>query len=186
VFGYIDLSCNKIGDHTGDPTHFCGFLLAILSWSTFFIANQSLSLKETLIESLDLEVHSNVLSLFQIFIIYKPSHTVPVCSLWEHFIFSPHYSFQCDILVPCQCVDCKNASFSHYALLLGCEPICKSVGSCLLFFLMPKLVCSPGNNFFYKCLTDFKSCGWLVFGDQKLFFIIFSHFLLLGLLLTRV
>ena len=55
-----NLSDNKIGDSTGEATHFLvvfgGFSLAICSYLTIFHLHQSLSLEETLIASLGPEV----------------------------------------------------------------------------------------------------------------------------------
>ena len=62
----MDLSNNKIGDSTGEQSHFlCGFLyvsVAICSGSTFLLSYQSLSLQDILIDLLSPEAFLNFTS----------------------------------------------------------------------------------------------------------------------------
>jgi hypothetical protein len=75
---YTDLSDNKIGDSTGDTNHFMVFCWPFSLSLLFFISNQSLSLWEIHIDSLDLEVHLDFLSFFKNIFDLKQSRTIPL------------------------------------------------------------------------------------------------------------
>jgi hypothetical protein len=103
-----DLSDNKIGGSTGVQP-----ILVVFSWPfslnlPFFIPNQSLSLEETLTNSLDLEVPSEVFSFFQNLLDYRPYRIAPFCSLRESLKFVPWCSVQCEPLAVCLCLACEN------------------------------------------------------------------------------
>jgi hypothetical protein len=82
-----DLSNNKIGDSTGEQSHFlCGFWyfsVAICSGFTFLLSYQSLSLQDILIDPLGPEAFSNFASFSKILIMFRHSRTVLHCSLRE-------------------------------------------------------------------------------------------------------
>ena len=82
-----DLSNNKIGDSTGDQSHFlCGFWyfsVAICSGFTFLLSYQSPSLQDILIDPLGPEAFFNFASFFKFLIMFRDSHTTLHCSLRE-------------------------------------------------------------------------------------------------------
>ena len=87
-----DLSNNKIGDSTGDRSHFlCGFLcffVAIFSGFIFLLSYQSLSLQDILIDLLGPEAFVNFASICKFFIMFKDSYTVLHCILREYVEFA--------------------------------------------------------------------------------------------------
>jgi hypothetical protein len=82
-----DLSNNKIGDSTGEQSHFlCGFwcfYMAICSGFTFLLSYQSLSLQDILIDPLGPEAFLNFASFSKILTMFRNSRTVLHCSLRE-------------------------------------------------------------------------------------------------------
>jgi hypothetical protein len=87
VFAPTDLSNNKIGDSTGEQSHFLGgfwcFSVAICSGFTFLLSYQSLSLQDILIDPLGPEAFSKFSSFFKFLIMFRHSRTVLHCSLRE-------------------------------------------------------------------------------------------------------
>ena len=87
-----DLSNNKIGDSTGEISHFlCGFWcfsVAIFSGFIFLMSCQSLSLQDILIDPLGPEAFFNFASFFKFLIMFRHSRTVLHCSLQELVEFS--------------------------------------------------------------------------------------------------
>ena len=81
----MDLSNNKIGDSTGEQSHFlCGclcFFVAIFSSFTFLLSCQSLSLHDILTDPLGSEALFNFTSFFKFLIMLRNSRTVLHCSL---------------------------------------------------------------------------------------------------------
>jgi hypothetical protein len=85
VSALTDLSNNKIGDSTGDFSHFiCGFLcfsVAIFSGFIFLMSYQSLSLQDILIDLLSSEAFVNFASIFKFLIMFRNSRTTLDCNL---------------------------------------------------------------------------------------------------------
>jgi hypothetical protein len=93
VSALTDLSNNKIGDSSGDQSHFlCGYLcfvVAIFSGFIFLLSYQSLSLQDILIDLLGLEAFVNFASIFKFLIMFRNSRTTLHCSLRELVRFAP-------------------------------------------------------------------------------------------------
>jgi hypothetical protein len=102
VSALTDLSNNKIGDHTGD-----GLFPSYSSFPCFDCLFYGLSLWEIYQYSLDLKVLLEILSFFQILLVYH-SRTALVSSLRESLEFASWCSVQCKHLAAYQCLTCEN------------------------------------------------------------------------------